>query len=179
MNPKRARSWKRRRQPRGWIYVQTLSQTTTGGQGVHREVESGGFAEQSRAVVEGVIPQDEPVGQRWGKVEPALWGRRRSHPPTAPRCLRTARDGRSMRDPRRAPKVSVWQRDKQPYKSWTKWEARPWESSDSPIVPQARRKPGDRAIGSRVGWGRGLAEVVGARQRGKRSKEDGADKFLE
>ena len=47
-----------------------------GGQGVHREVESGGHEEKCRAVVEGGIP-DEPVGQRWGKVEPALRGRRR------------------------------------------------------------------------------------------------------
>ncbi|SPF35899.1 hypothetical protein SBA1_1470013 [Candidatus Sulfotelmatobacter kueseliae] len=28
---------------------------------------------------EGGHPEDEPVGQRWGKVEPALWRRRRSH----------------------------------------------------------------------------------------------------
>ena len=40
-----------------------------GGQGVHREVESEGFEEKSRAVVD---KKDEPVGQRWGKVEPAL-----------------------------------------------------------------------------------------------------------
>ncbi len=63
----------------------------SGGQGVHREVESEGHEEKYRAVVDGGHPEDEPVGQRWGKVEPALWGRRRSHPPTGPRCLRTAR----------------------------------------------------------------------------------------
>jgi hypothetical protein len=72
-----------------------------GGQGVRREAESEGYAEKYRAVVNGGHPNDEPVGQRWGKVEPALWGRRRSHPPTAPRCLRSARYGRSERDPRR------------------------------------------------------------------------------
>jgi len=38
--------------------------------------------------------KDEPVGQRWGKVEPALWRRRRSYPPIEPRCLRMARYGR-------------------------------------------------------------------------------------
>jgi hypothetical protein len=43
---------------------------STGGQGVHCEVESEGLAEKYRAVVD---KQDEPVGQRWGKVEPALW----------------------------------------------------------------------------------------------------------
>jgi hypothetical protein len=48
-----------------------------GGQGVHREVESEGFAENHRVVIDGIHPEDEPVGQRWGMVEPALWRRRR------------------------------------------------------------------------------------------------------
>ena len=43
-----------------------------GGQGVHREVESEGHEEKYRAVIDGGYPEDEPVGQRWGKVEPAL-----------------------------------------------------------------------------------------------------------
>ena len=43
-----------------------------GGQGVHREVESEGHEEKYRAVINGGHPEDEPVGQRWGKVEPAL-----------------------------------------------------------------------------------------------------------
>ena len=47
------------------------------GQGVHREVESEGLEEKYRAVIDGGHPGDEPVGQRWGKVEPALWRRRR------------------------------------------------------------------------------------------------------
>lgn len=41
------------------------------------------------------------------------------------------------------------------------------ELSDSRIVPQAWRKPGDRASGDRVGRGRRLAEVVGKRQRAR------------
>ena len=48
-----------------------------GGQGVHCEVESEGLEEKYRAVINGGYPKDEPVGQRWGKVEPALWRRRR------------------------------------------------------------------------------------------------------
>jgi hypothetical protein len=44
----------------------------SGGQGVHREVESEGLAEKYRAVINGGYPDDELVGQRWGKVEPAL-----------------------------------------------------------------------------------------------------------
>jgi len=88
----------------------------SGGQGVHREVESERHEEKYRAVIEGSYPVDELVGQRWGKVEPALWGRRRSHSPTVPRCLRTARYGRSERDPRRTRTVLGWHRDKRPYK---------------------------------------------------------------
>ena len=44
----------------------------SGGQGVHREVESEGYEEKYRAVIDGGYPDDEPVGQRLGKVEPAL-----------------------------------------------------------------------------------------------------------
>src|SRR6516164_1889794 len=62
-----------------------------GGQGARREAGSEGYAEKYRAVVDEGYLKDEPVGQRWDTVEPALWGRRRSHSPTAPRCLRTAR----------------------------------------------------------------------------------------
>ena len=43
----------------------------SGGQGVHREVESEGHEEKYRAVIDGET-QDEPVGQRWGKVESAV-----------------------------------------------------------------------------------------------------------
>ena len=87
-----------------------------GGQGVHREVESEGHEEKYRAVIDGGCPEDEPVGQRWGKVEPALRRRRRSHSPTAPRCLRMARYGRVMRDLRRTGRVFGWHRSKQTYK---------------------------------------------------------------
>src|SRR5512135_1988116 len=115
-NPIRARSRKRRTLPRGGTYSRVLSARTTGGQGVRREAESERPAEKYRAVIEGSHPHDEPVGQRWGQVEPALWGRRRSHPPTAPRCLRAARYGRSRRDPRRTRAVPGWHREQRPYK---------------------------------------------------------------
>ena len=48
-----------------------------GGQGVRREAESEGHEENYRAVIDGGYPEDEPVGPRRGKVEPALWRRRR------------------------------------------------------------------------------------------------------
>jgi hypothetical protein len=84
----------------------------SGGQGVHCEVESEGHEEKYRAVIDGGYPEDELVGQRWGTVEPALWRRRRSHSPTAPRCLQTARYGRAAGDLRRTGSVSGRRRSK-------------------------------------------------------------------
>src|SRR4030042_7066335 len=83
-----------------------------GGRGVHREVESEGHEEKYRAVIDGGDPEDEPVGQRWGKVEPARWRRRRTHSTTAPRCMRTARYGRAACDLRRPGAVSGGHRGK-------------------------------------------------------------------
>jgi len=40
------------------------SPAVSGGQGVHREMESEGHEEKFRAVIKG-SPSDEPVGQRW------------------------------------------------------------------------------------------------------------------
>jgi hypothetical protein len=51
--------------------------TCFGGQGVRREVESEGYAEKYRAVIDLGETPDEQVGKRWDQVEPALWGRRR------------------------------------------------------------------------------------------------------
>ena len=45
-----------------------------GGQGARREAGSEGYAEKYRAVVDEGYLKDEPVGQRWGKVEPATMG---------------------------------------------------------------------------------------------------------
>jgi hypothetical protein len=62
-----------RTQPRGtWSHLLQDS----GGQGARREAGSAGLAENHRVVIAGRHPQDEPVGPRWGMVEPAL-GRRR------------------------------------------------------------------------------------------------------
>src|SRR6202140_3207059 len=107
--PKRARKRKPDTSQGG---PEAISLQFSGGQGVHREVESEGHEEQYRAVIDGGYPEEEPVGQRWGKVEPALWRRRRTHSPTAPRCMRAARYGRTARDLRRTRTVLGWHRDK-------------------------------------------------------------------
>jgi hypothetical protein len=74
---------------------EAISLQFSGGRG---EVESEGHEEKYRAVIKGGYPDDELVGRRWAKVEPALRGLRRSHSPTAPRCVQIARYGRTMRD---------------------------------------------------------------------------------
>ena len=73
--PKRAR----RRKPETAKADLKPPLAVSGGQGVHRKVESEGHEEKHRAVIEG--NRDEPVGQWWGSVEPASFGRRRSHSP--------------------------------------------------------------------------------------------------
>src|ERR1700747_1854423 len=114
-----------------------------GGQGARREAGSEGYAEKYRAVVDEGYLKDEPVGQRWDTVEPALWGRRRSHSPTAPRCLRTARYGRSGRDPRRTSRVLGWHR------------------------PEVRRTPHHQKHGDGVGRGSQPAKTVEKRQKAR------------
>jgi hypothetical protein len=42
-------------------------------------MESEGHEEKYRAVIDGDNPQDEPVGQRWGKVESALLDIEQNH----------------------------------------------------------------------------------------------------
>ena len=68
--PKRARKRKPETSQGG---PEATNLQISGGQGVHREVESEGPAEKYRAVVDGET-RDEPVGQRWGKVESAVLG---------------------------------------------------------------------------------------------------------
>ena len=46
----------------------------------------------------------------------------------------------------------------------------PVEESDGRVVPEAWRKPRDRAGGNRVGWGRRPAKTVGDRQDSEMSK---------
>jgi hypothetical protein len=69
-----------------------------GGQGVRHEAESEGHEEKYRAVIEGRHPEDELVGRGWGKVEPAIGRRRRSHSPIRNKVIAAARYGRIARD---------------------------------------------------------------------------------
>ena len=114
-DPQRARSWKRRKQPRKELSWRTAGKQPEGRVSTARW-NLKGLRRSTGPYLRGP-PRDEPVGQRRGKVEPALWRRRRSHPPVGPRCVRTARYGRSGRDPRRARRVSGWHWENGPYKS--------------------------------------------------------------
>jgi hypothetical protein len=57
--PKRARKRKPDTSQGG---PEATNQRFSGGQGVHREVESEGHEEKYRAVIDGGCPEDEPVG---------------------------------------------------------------------------------------------------------------------
>src|SRR3970282_1606972 len=118
--PKRAR---RRKPDTAKADLKPPNLYCTGGQGVHREVESEGHEEKYRAVIDGGCPEDEPVGQRWDKVEPALWRRRCSHSPTPPGFLRTAGSERTTRALRRTGAVRGWHRDQRAYKRHAKGRA--------------------------------------------------------
>jgi len=87
-----------------------------GGQGVYREVESERHEEKDRAVIEEATP-DEPVGQRWGKVESALWGRRRYSFTHRNKVYAggTIRKNRAM-TPGELVVLALWQRHKRPDK---------------------------------------------------------------
>ena len=69
---------------------------------------SGVWGHHTQAGGTGVGGTCSGANQRWGKVESALWIRRRSHSPTAPRCLRMARYGRAVGDLRKTDRVSGW-----------------------------------------------------------------------
>ena len=135
----------------------------TGGQGVHREVESEGLEEKYRAVIEG-----QPMMNRSAKD-----GARSSrhygdegvltHPSYQGVCERHGTEdldvtlGGLVAFPAGTGKTDPISRE-------TKWGRMRGEQSDSRIVLQVRRKPCDRASGGRVGRGSRLAEAVGARR---------------
>src|SRR5438477_2718541 len=103
-------------------------------------------------------PKDEPVSQRWGKVESELWRRRHSHSPTAPRCLRTARYGRTMRDLRRTGGVSGGTPSKRTYKRERNGEQRSASSRTASQYLKHSRKLCNRAIGGCSGPEKGAGE---------------------
>jgi len=74
-----------------------------------------GFKEKHRAVIDGSDPDDVQVGQRWGEVELARWGRRRHSFAPSRQGVCGRRDAEdSMRDPRRPGCVAATSRVSDP-----------------------------------------------------------------
>src|SRR5216684_9103157 len=160
-------TWARRRKPEtAKANLKPLSCNYFGGQGVRGDPESEGHEEKYRAVVDGGCPEDEPVGQRWDQVEPALWRRRRSHSPTAPRCVRTARYGRTSRDLRRTGRVSGWHRSKRTYKRERNGERSPASSRTAAKYLKHGESYVTGQLATEVGRGRQPAKAVGKREEG-------------
>src|SRR6267378_2553022 len=150
-----------------------------GGQGVHREMESERHEENYRAVIDGGYAEDEPVGRRWGKVESALWRRRRSHSPIAPRCLRTARQGRTTRDLRRTGRVSGDTGVNGPISESAGVSEALSVDGRLCVVPEAWRKSRDRAIGNRNGLGKAVGEDGWGEKENQMSKGGKVEQFHE
>src|SRR3979411_693466 len=70
----------------------------SGGQGVHREVESEGHEEKYWAVIKGATPMMNWSAKGGTSTSLQYRGEGVTHSPTAPRCLQTAQYGRTMRD---------------------------------------------------------------------------------
>ena len=88
--------------------------TCFGGQGVRREVESEGYAEKYRAVIDRGRPWMNRSAKDGIRSSPHYGGEGATHSPIVPRCLLTARYGRFMRDPRRPVGVPVFDRVSDP-----------------------------------------------------------------
>ena len=83
-----------------------------------------------------------------------------THSPTAPRCLRTARYGRTMRDLRRSGGVLGWHPSKRTYKRERNGEQRSASSRTASQYLKHSQKLCNRAIGG----GSGLEKGAGERQ---------------
>ena len=118
------------------MYLSLRSVRTTGGQGVHREVESEGFAEKYRAVIEGATPLMNRSAKGGARSSLHYGGEGvLIHPPYQGVCGRHGTEdlGVTPGGLNRFPSgVGI----SNPI-SEAKWEVMPGEQSDSRIVPEA------------------------------------------
>ena len=105
----------RRKPETGQDGPEATAQLDPGGQGVHREMESEGHEEKYWAVIEGATPTMNWSAKGGTRSSLQYRGEGVTHSPAAPRCLRTARYGRTMRDLRRTGRVPAVG-GKRPYK---------------------------------------------------------------
>src|SRR4051794_10101682 len=136
-NPTRARSRKRRTQPRGGTYRRALSARTTGGQGVRREAGSERLAEKYRAVSRGAIPMMNRSAKGGARSSPHYGGEGvLIHPPYQGVCGRHGTEDRDV-TPGGLVRFPDGTGISDPISREAKWRAMPGESSDGRIVPQA------------------------------------------
>jgi hypothetical protein len=155
------------------------TQWYSGGQGVHREVESEGYAEKYRAVIEGATPKMNWSAKGGTRSSLQYRGEGVTHSPTAPRCLQTARYGRTMRDLRRTGEVSGWHRSKRTYKRERNGERCFVSSRTASRYLKHSQKLCDRGIGGRSGPEK-EADEGGWEERGSQMSKGGeVDQFHE
>ena len=142
-------------------------------------MESEGHEEKDRAVIEGATPQMNWSAKGGTRSSLQYRGEGVTHSPTAPRCLRTARYGRTMRDLRRTGRVSGWRRSKQTYKRERNGEQRSVSSRTASWYLKHSQKLGDRETGGGSGPEKG-ADEDGWEERGNQMSKGGeVDQFHE
>ena len=102
-----------------------------------------------------------------------------THSPTAPRCLRTARYGRTMRDLRRTGRVFGWHWSKQTDKRKRNGEQRSASSRTASQYLKHSQKLCNRAIGGRSGSEKGAGEGSWKEKGNQMSKGGEVDQFHE
>ena len=100
-----------------------------------------------------------------------------THSPVAPRCLRTARYRRTMRDLRRTGGVSGWHRGKRTYKRERSGEQSPVSSRTASWYLKHSESCVTEESAAAVGRRRGQAKAVG--KRNQMSKGGEVDQFHE
>jgi hypothetical protein len=154
---------------------EATTQRYSGGQSVHREMEFEGHEEKYRAVIEGATPKMNWSAKGGTRSSLQYRGEGVTHSPAAPRCLRTARYGRTMRDLRRTGRVSGWHWSKRTYKRKRNGERRSVSSRTASWYLKHSQKLCYRGIGGgsgpETGAGEGGWEATG-NQMSKGGEED-------
>lgn len=151
----------------------------SGGQGVHREVESEGHEEKYRAVIEGATPKMNWSAKGGTRSSLQYRGEGVTHSPAAPRCLRTARYGRTMRDLRRTDGVTGWHRSEQTYKRERNGEQSSVSSRTASWYLKHSQKLCHRAVGGGSGPETGAGEGGWEVRANQMSKGGEVDQFHE
>jgi len=151
----------------------------SGGQGVRRKAESEGHEEKNRAVIEGATPKMNWSAKGGTRSSLQYRGEGVTHSPVAPRCLRTARYGRTRRDLRRTGGVSGWHWSQRTYKRERKGKPCSVSSRTASWYLKHSQKLCDREIGGGSGPEKGAGEG-GWEERGNQMSKGGEeDQFLE